>query len=492
MCFNISLVNKMKKKTKPPSCTRAFVVANIGDEVDSFCQRSDRYEELLFEYDLLSERALFWPLQSDLLVASQLAIPEEFVEWVARIFKKKIKVLAPPDKTQPLFEFLSEKKQIEEIRAWVGSDSETPVSLVSYSFSEKIEQYVQLLSSQGIFLDQRTLPTSAFEGKRRYFSSKFGFKSILETLNQNGYPILGSDYAACTSLDAAYSATIDFLSSGRDVIVKPTDGNSGLGALRFYASDLSEPEKIREQFESNTYLQNTNIMVEELLRLKPGELQSPSVEIYVPAAPEKPYPLYWSQQILSPEGNFLGVVMDHIDPNSSETIRAEADALAIASFLQKEGYRGHFDMDCVIREDGRFIPIEINIRRTGGTHVYSTMKSLYAGDMDDLVIISREEFRTGRAQTWEVVREKLHDLFISADKKTGMLPININMLEINLIGFIVIESTLERAFQLQDEIRMRLMSDLALKEEIQVPAVVPVVQPARYRKGYQNRPGMSF
>ncbi len=484
----------MNKKTKPPSCTRAFVVANIGDEVDSFCQRSDRYKELLFEYDLLSERALFWPMESDLLVASQLAIPAEFVEWVARLFNKSIKVISPPNSAQPLLEFLSEKKQIEEVKEWMGRDSQTPVSLVSYSISENLNKYVKLLGSQGIFLNPKTLPSDDFVQKRRYYSSKFGFKSIIKTLNQNGHPILGSAYRCCNNLGEAYQATIDFLASGRDVIIKPTDGNSGLGSLRFYTDDLNNPRIIRAQLEENTYLKNNKIMVEELLKVKAGDLQSPSLEIYVPAEPEKPGMLYWSQQILSPEGNFLGVVMDHIDHQSSATRQAEEDALAIADFLQKQGYRGHFDTDYIIREDGRYIPIEINIRRTGGTHVYSAMKTLLGDDAENLVIISREEFRTGAPQSREIVREKLHDLFITDEKKTGMLLINVNMLRVNTIGFIVIERTLERAFQLQDEIRMRLMSDLAMKEVLSVPVVpaVPVVKPTRYPAGYHPRPGASY
>ena len=278
------------------------------------------------------------------------------------------------------------------------------------------------------------------------------------------------------------------------MIIKPTDGNSGLGSLRFYTDDLNNPRIIRAQLEENTYLKNNKIMVEELLKVKAGDLQSPSLEIYVPAEPEKPGMLYWSQQILSPEGNFLGVVMDHIDHQSSATRQAEEDALAIADFLQKQGYRGHFDTDYIIREDGRYIPIEINIRRTGGTHVYSAMKTLLGDDAENLVIISREEFRTGAPQSWEIVREKLHDLFITDEKKTGMLLINVNMLRVNTIGFIVIERTLERAFQLQDEIRMRLMSDLAMKEVLSVPVVpaVPVVKPTRYPAGYHPRPGASY
>ena len=463
----------MKKKPKPPSYTRTFVIANMGDEFDSFCQRSDTYERLLYEYDLLSERGLFWSTASDLLVASQLAIPEDYIEWVARLFNKNIKVISPPDDSQPLFEYLSEPKQIEMVKEWLGPDNDLPVSLISYSATTRLKQYIHLLTDHGISLELENLPTAAFGDQRRYYSSKIGFKSMLEALAQSGHPIVNTDYYACQNLDEAYAAIMALLSSGRNAILKPNDGNSGLGSLRFYTSDLNDPHKIMLALQNDSYIQDNQIIVEEMLQTSAGgTLRSPSLEFFVPPVPQTPYPLYWSSQIISPEGNFKGVVMDHTDHSIGAIRRAESDSLAIACYLQKKGYRGNFDIDFLIREDGLYIPIEVNLRRTGGTHVYGVGMSLLREKVDNHVILSREEFGIGEVQSWEEVRSLLCDLFISREKLTGLLLVNVNMTKINRLGFIIIENSLDKALALQDEIELRLSSQLVLETRYQPVSVV--------------------
>jgi hypothetical protein len=450
----------LKEDHSLPTVSRAFVIANIADEFDSFYQSSDRYHQYIFEENLLSERGLFWSDASDILLASPVAIPKDYIRWITtKLQKKKIKVIYPQDSDQPIFSFLSENKQIEEIRSWMNTDINTTVSLIAYAATENLDKFVKLLISKKIHFNQETLPTSSFWAKRRGYSSKIGFKRILENLSKRGTHIESIQYIPCDDLDSIYSAVVNFLSLGKAVIVKPNEGNSGIGTLRFYTDDLvTNRTKIKRDLEQNAFLKDNLAIVEELLIASSGLVESPSLEIFVPQPPRLPLILYWSRQIISRTGGFLGLIINNLAPQMPSQVIAEGHALQIAAFLQTEGYRGFFDIDFVVRNDGQYIPVEINLRRTGGTHAYNAMVSLLGKDIDNYVIISREEFDIGIPRKWGTVCIKIQDLFISTEKKVGLIPVNVNMTRNGRLGFIIIGNTLENALNTQDELRLRLLT----------------------------------
>ncbi len=434
--------------------SRAFIIANMSDEFDAFYQRSDLYEKYLFEEKLLSERSLFWSTANDLLIASPFLIPEDYINWVGDLFKKRIKLLYPPNSVQPLFEFLSEPQQIHEIKKWVNSGS--LASLIAYSASESLENFISILSENQIYLNIDTLPDKSFWPKRRFFSSKLGFKHTLKILEGDGLNVTGPDYFSCKNLEQTRDAILEFLRAGKPVIVKPNDGNSGIGTHRFYPYDLDTSNKINHSLENNLFIKENQVVVEELITSRSGSLMSPSLELLVPLPPENPVILYWSQQLISPSGGFQGIIIDMQEPQNNKKTKAENIALAIAAFLQREGYRGIFDIDFLIRDDGLFIPIEMNLRHTGGTHVFLAADSLLGKRMKEYIILSREEFDIGLRCSWEYFCDCLKDLFISEEKMTGLLPININMTQNSRLGFVAIGSSGSDVFSLQKEVVSRL------------------------------------
>ncbi len=57
--------------------------------------------------------------------------------------------------------------------------------------------------------------------------------------------------------------------------------------------------------------------------------------------------------------------------------------MIFARRLQQMGYVGHFDLDTVVDDAGRVYLLEINPRRTGGTHVHEFAEHVFGADYLD-------------------------------------------------------------------------------------------------------------
>ena len=133
---------------------------------------------------------------------------------------------------------------------------------------------------------------------------------------------------------------------------------------------------VRNLILSEEYWQKDLIVVEEFIRADTKVCGgSPSVEFFVDDG--GPKALYVCGMRVNDAGMFKGVeigkasVPKHIE---RELFRS---GLVYAKLLYKMGYRGYFDIDWVNDKKGKLYPLESNIRRTGGTHVYDLSNRLF-------------------------------------------------------------------------------------------------------------------
>ncbi len=70
--------------------------------------------------------------------------------------------------------------------------------------------------------------------------------------------------------------------------------------------------------------------------------------------------------------------------------------MIFAHRLQAMGYVGHFDLDTVVNDDGRVYLLEINPRRTGGTHVHEFAEHVFGADyLDKVTLLSNDTLSSG-------------------------------------------------------------------------------------------------
>jgi hypothetical protein len=129
--------------------------------------------------------------------------------------------------------------------------------------------------------------------------------------------------------------------------------------------------------------------------------------------------------------------------------------LLIAGQLQALGYVGHFDMDCIVSDEGRLYLLEINARRTGGTHVHDFAKHFYGDDyIDKASFISYEAMNSGTITDARELINVLQDylLPIQGDERFGLIITITRALHNHRFGCIAVAHTAQQAFQLQQDV----------------------------------------
>ncbi|MBM4422705.1 MAG: hypothetical protein FJ030_04850 [Chloroflexi bacterium] len=152
-------------------------------------------------------------------------------------------------------------------------------------------------------------------------------------------------------------------------MAKTDGGESGIGHHIFRPGGDVSAQSIFGEMESDPYLRNDIVIVEEYID-SPNHL-SPSLEVYVPPRGEgEPRITYLSNQLFLGLSDFYGLLIDREQTRSQWYPALAESGLLIARRLQEMGYAGHFDLDTVVDDSDRVYLLELNSRRTAGTHVH--------------------------------------------------------------------------------------------------------------------------
>ncbi len=289
----------------------------------------------------------------------------------------------------------------------------------------------------------------------------FWIRDYIDT--KNGYRILASTWLSdvedfipfgvtCYDFEHATRVAEWFNSRGETCLLKPDTGESGIGAI--IVNPVRKDMDAQKRFEKTSYFGDELIVVERYI---PSSQQiSPSLEIKVPHLGEgKPEVTYVSQQIFLGFGDFCGIQINKKLYESVWYPKLESRGLLIANKLQEIGYVGHFDLDCVLGDDGRLYILELNARRTGGTHVHEFASHFYGDDyVDKVSLVSYESMDSGAiTDTQELVDVLLDNLLPSnGNDRYGVIITITNTLRNHQFGCITVAPDIEEALALRDKV----------------------------------------
>ncbi|MDD2922706.1 MAG: hypothetical protein PHQ36_10515, partial [Anaerolineales bacterium] len=258
---------------------------------------------------------------------------------------------------------------------------------------------------------------------------------------------------SCYDLDHALQVAEWFSRRGESCVVKPETGESGISVFVSHPREGGLDEGVKQAILTTPYFRNEAIIVESYIPAR--EQLSPSLEIKVPRFGEgKPEVTYVSGQLFLKFGDFCGVQVDKSLYEAAWYPTLEANGLLLAERLQELGYVGHFDLDCIVGDDGRVYLLEINARRTGGTHVHDFAKHFYGDDyIDKVSLISHEAMNSGAITDPRALIEVLRDylLPIKNDERHGLIITITRALHKHRFGCIVVAPTARQARQLQED-----------------------------------------
>lgn len=428
------------------------VVCNISETFYPFLKRASQDQKrtrLILGEQYRGDRALMWLARAKLVVASH-AIPH--AEDFYRQFGYQCTQAVAPQQPSPWLcrDILNEPALLQALVDYAG-ESQT-LQLIPYAATADFYRLVDVLRHQhGLQVLTPESPPADKLWVRDYIDTKLGFHVLVSQWLADSDRVLPRRIV-CQDLETAVEAVGWFGDRGLDCLIKADDGENGLGNYRIDAGSFASINGIREHLQRHAFLDCEELIVEQFVHSK--ELLSPSLEMFVPASGEgEPRITYLSRQIFRGPGDFCGVLVDRALLEAAWYGPLAHSGMVIAHHLQEMGYTGHFDLDAVVDDHNQLYLLEVNSRRTGGTHVHEFGHTYFGPDyLQEVVLLSHDSLSAADIRDYAELRYALAP-YLYPDHADGCgLVISVtSSLADGEFGAVFVAHTAEEALALQEE-----------------------------------------
>lgn len=370
------------------------IYSNGSESFLRFLSRFDSFRQsqlLDVEHDL-EQRGFFWAKDGDEVVS--LGSVSEDLMLVNRMLPgyQGISIVSLSD--------FPTKKQLE---IFIDGREVSP-----YAYSEPFHELVRELS-----LSCTESPVSC--DVVRWLDSKIGFHHEMRNLSLNIPMVKLPRYEVARSPEDVYEIAETLTDDSNDVVIKVDDGESGLGIC--FIQGQIDHVLIGEVFS----LAEGGIVVEELVDVhNSSHISSPSLEYYID---DGGYSFLYSCGQRLHNGEFLGVSIGigSLPHELNQRLIKVGDV--IASHYHQLGYRGYFDIDYVVSKDLEVYPLETNMRRTGGTHIYDIAMSLFGEKWSEsCALLSNDNFTYGEKRVPDIeILNLVKSLYFNQDSGRGVI-----------------------------------------------------------------------
>ena len=398
------------------------------------------------------DRTILWHGDAKLVVTS-FPVPHA-ADTYRRFGYQNTRQINPTQPTDSLsLDILREQPVLDALIAWAGP--ERRIQLIPYATTWALLQLADILRSRhGIDVLLPESPDAEALWVRDYVDTKSGFHQVAAWALPTAQRLLPAAVVARNRSQAAVMIRWALM-SGTPVIAKPDTGENGIGAMVFRVGESSALDVIAGALERNPYFGDEPIVVERFIHSAP--LDSPSLEIFVPRS-GTPAVTYLCRQLFQGYGDFCGVLVDKSQLESrwgQEMIEA---GLLLASYLQAMGYAGHFDLDGLIDQDGQIHLLELNARRTGGTHVHDFARFHFGIDyVNSISLLSNDAMAAGTLRTPTALFAALDDLlYRPGGARRGVIITVTSSLPDGEFGCIVIGQDEAELLALLNQVRERV------------------------------------
>lgn len=459
---------KTASQQQPPV---QIYISNISEDVWSFisAMSADAKTYEIEENKLLSDRELFscgnWSEPYFILPAT---VSAEFLEYYKHVFQHKhVEVMTPEQHSGEIcLDILKDEKIINRL---LELGQSRPIELVAYSSTYQFLKLVTQLEKKGVTVLTPESPKRESYWTTNFFGSKTGLRQLLWKYPETTKKIKMPDgYIGFGNKDIA-SMAADTYERKSGAVIKTAKGHAGQGVMIIPPGSLSDNfeenrKRIKQKLTADPYWNRFPTVVENFINIdKTIGGGNPNVEFFVDEKGIVQF-LYSCGMRVTPEGVFKGVEI-HENALPSSLVKAMTEAgQVIGQHYSDTGYRGYFDVDCVVAKDGTPYIAESNVRRTGGTHVYHTLHTLVGPDFMHKVYTVSTNIHTlpGKKKlSFPEMLKLLKPLLYDKNKNEGVILISANLLSRRDFGYIVIGKNKDRTLTIEAEMEATLTNTLA-------------------------------
>lgn len=427
-------------------------VCNISDTFYPFLNRApedDERAQLILGEQYRGDRTLMWLGRSKLLFVSH---PIPHAEDYCRQYGYQDTQFAAPKEPSPWLcrDLLREPDLLEMLVNYAGLAR--TVQLIPYATTTDFLHLVDTLRNEhglNVLTPESPLPDRLWV--RDYIDTKLGFHVLVSQWLKNSDSLLPRRIV-CQDLEAAAAAIQWFGECGLDCLIKADDGENGVGNFLITSGLFSSVAEIKSFIRTRTFLGNNEVIVEEFIQS--SAMLSPSLEMFVPAiGAGDPEITYLSEQVFQGPGDFCGVMVDRALLDTAWYATLAESGMVIARHLQEMGYVGHFDLDAIIDDQNRPYLLEINSRRTGGTHVHEFGLNYFGPEyLDEVALLSNDSLSSGGCSTYQDLRAALGDyLYPRYKEDCGVIITVSSSLADGEFGAVFVAPTAKEAVGLQND-----------------------------------------
>ncbi len=436
------------------------VVCNISETFYEFLNRGENAEHLIRGEQYRGDRAIIWAGDPKLVFTS---LPIPHAEHLYRqAGYDHTEYLAPDDPTSWLsLDILREPQLLQRLIAYAGE--KRIVQLIPYASTREFLALVETLENEyGLSVILPESPTAERLWIRDYIDSKVGWRILASRWLPNAEELLPEGFA-CQTLETAADAAHWFALNGRSCLIKSDIGENGIGNLRIRPGDFATPADIVEHIRSSPFVNDQWLTVEEMIEAE--HPLSPSLEVCVPAEGE-PYITYVSDQLFQGFGDFCGVLVSRELLDSPWYAPLAESGMIIARRLQQMGYVGQFDLDTVVNDEGRIYLLEINPRRTGGTHVHEFADFVFGEDyLKTVALLSNDTLSSGSVTDFDELLSVIGDFqYPMSGEQRGIFITVSSALEAHEFGCIIAGTDSADIVHIQRELQARIAENMRVQE----------------------------
>lgn len=428
------------------------VVCNISETFYEFLSRAEDAEHHIRGEQYRGDRAIVWAGDPKLVFTS-LPIPHAAHLYQQASFTDT-QYVSPQQPTSWLsLDILNEPALLQRLIDYAG-EART-VELVPYAATDQFLKLVETLENEhGLTV---RLPETARRNMlwlRDYVDSKIGWRILASRWLANAEELL-PEGLACQTLEVAADAALWFLANGRGCLVKSDIGENGIGNVMLQPGMFDTREAIIAHLRKAQFLNEQWLTVEELIAAE--HPLSPSLEAYVPAEGE-PYITYVSDQLFQGFGDFCGVLVSRELEATRWYEPLVTSGLIFARELQKMGYVGLFDLDTVVNDEGRVYLLEVNPRRTGGTHVHEFADHVFGDDyLSKVALLSNDTLSSGKITEFDELARVVQPFeYPMNGEQRGIFVTVSSALEAHEFGCIIVGANTADVVDIQQQLQARI------------------------------------
>ncbi len=428
------------------------VICNISETFYQFLSLAEDADQSIKGEQYRGDRAIVWAGDPKLVFTS-LPIPHADHLYRQAGFEQTT-YLAPEQPSAWLsLDILRESTLLQRVIDYAGAGK--TIQIIPYAATTELMQLIDTLEADyGLTVVLPETPLRDHLWLRDYVDLKIGYRVFAGRWLPDADQLLPEGFA-CQTVEVAANAAFWFLQNNRACLVKSDIGENGIGNVVLKPGDFVSATETLAYLRANRFLDEHWLTVEEMIEA--DNLLSPSLEVYVPAQGD-PQITYVSDQLFQGFGDFCGVLVSGELLDTPWYPPLAISGMIFARRLQAMGYVGHFDLDTVVDDDGRVHLLEINPRRTGGTHVHEFAEHVFGADyLNKVTLLSNDTLSSGSITSFAELIAVIGDVeYPLAGKPRGVFITVTSALEAHEFGCIIAGADTADVVGIQRQLQARI------------------------------------